>query len=243
MLNCKNCGAPLTLQDEVCPHCGTPNPEAKEHQDKLRKYDRDFKQTRKEVIDEVKKSKQGYGLLIVLVMLMLANLVLLIMNGASYQIADDMIALIRGKDNIEAEMKELLANDEYVEYDILVEKYDLNYSDYRDYLAISYLADSYSTIINSMTNYFYGRENYSDPLLRACNSIKDFKDDYNRRSRDDFSDEILFHIERLNDEYERYLKYFLKLNDEDIAGIPDMSSSQLAMRIMERMSDEEAEEE
>ena len=31
MVNCKNCGAPLTLNDAFCPHCGTPNPEAQEH--------------------------------------------------------------------------------------------------------------------------------------------------------------------------------------------------------------------
>ena len=36
MVNCKNCGAPLSLEDAVCPHCGTPNPEAQEHLKKLK---------------------------------------------------------------------------------------------------------------------------------------------------------------------------------------------------------------
>ena len=42
MVNCKNCGAPLSLNDAFCPHCGTPNPEAQEHLKKLRQLDEQF---------------------------------------------------------------------------------------------------------------------------------------------------------------------------------------------------------
>ena len=42
MVNCKNCGAPLSLNDAFCPHCGTPNPEAQEHLRKLEALDQQF---------------------------------------------------------------------------------------------------------------------------------------------------------------------------------------------------------
>ena len=39
MVNCKNCGAPLTLDSAFCPYCGTHNPEAQEHLEKLQQLD------------------------------------------------------------------------------------------------------------------------------------------------------------------------------------------------------------
>ena len=92
MVNCKNCGAPLSLEDAVCPHCGTPNPEAQEHLKKLKDLDRKFQSARFEVVDEVKKSKKGYGLLVILVMILLANLFLIPVHSASYEIAERIIA-------------------------------------------------------------------------------------------------------------------------------------------------------
>ena len=92
MVNCKNCGAPLTLEDAVCPHCGTPNPEAQEHLKKLAQLDKEFKKTRKEVVQEVSKTKKGYALLIILVMLLLANFGLFIVHAASYEIAESITA-------------------------------------------------------------------------------------------------------------------------------------------------------
>ena len=88
MVNCKNCGAPLSLEEAVCPHCGTPNPEAQEHLKKLAQLNSAFEQTQYEVVDEVKKNKRGYGVLVILVMVMLANLILIPVHAASYDIAE-----------------------------------------------------------------------------------------------------------------------------------------------------------
>ena len=82
MVNCKNCGAPLSLNDAYCPHCGTPNPEAQEHLKKLKQLDAKMESARQEVTAEVKKSKKGYGLLIVLAMLLFANLAVFILHSA-----------------------------------------------------------------------------------------------------------------------------------------------------------------
>ncbi len=81
MVNCKNCGAPLSLNEAFCPHCGTPNPEAQEHLKKLRILDERFEDASREVAAEVKKSKKGYGILLILIMLLLANLVVFSMSS------------------------------------------------------------------------------------------------------------------------------------------------------------------
>ena len=88
MVNCKNCGAPLSLDEAKCPYCGTDNQEAIEHLKKLKKLDQGYRKAQKEVKEEVRKSKQGYGPLIVLLIVLLCNLIMLPFHSASYEIAD-----------------------------------------------------------------------------------------------------------------------------------------------------------
>ena len=77
MVNCKNCGAPLSLNDLKCPYCGTENKEAIEHLKKLKSLEKGYRKAQKEVSEEVQRSKRSYGPLIVLVIVLLANLLLL----------------------------------------------------------------------------------------------------------------------------------------------------------------------
>ena len=46
-------------------------------------------------------------------------------------------------------------------------------------------------------------------------------------------------MDKLNAEMDAYVKTFLKLTDEDIAGIADMSNSELLLRVNERLTNEE----
>lgn len=235
MVNCKNCGAPLTLEDAYCPHCGTPNPEAQEHIRKLNKLDKDYRKTKEEVVNEVKKSKKGYNYLIVLVMLMLANLILIPFHSASYEIAEKIVASKMSKTDVETIMNDLVKNGDYIELSIFMDKFDFNYHDYYDYAQLSYLASEYSRMIGSISDYFYADELYSDPLVRACQYMQEFKSEYEYRLKRDTSPEMLKEMEKLNSEYENALKVFFKLNDDDVAEINDMSNSELVMRVMERM--------
>ena len=239
MVNCKNCGAPLSLEEAVCPHCGTPNPEAQEHLKKLAQLDKDYRKTKLEVVDEVKKSKKGYGVLVILVMLLLANLVMIPFHMASYEIADRIRASKMSEEQIMSTIRDLADSGEYIEMSIFMDKFNLPYSRYGGYSQLSYLADYYNRVVDSMTDYLYSSDMYSDPLMRVCQTVKDFKDEYDRYAKRDLEQEILVHVDRLNDEFDHYLKTYMKLNDEDIAMISDMSSSQLLVLVNERLNDEE----
>ena len=50
MVNCKKCGAPLSLNEAFCPYCGEPNLEAQEHLKKLQELD--------ELLEEIKKGSE-----------------------------------------------------------------------------------------------------------------------------------------------------------------------------------------
>ena len=239
MVNCKNCGAPLTLEDAVCPHCGTPNPEAKEHLEKLAKLDRDFRKTKTEVAEEVRKSKSGYGVLVILVMVLLANLFMIPLHAATYDIAEKIVASKMGSAMIRETMDELLEEGEYIEMAVFNDKYQLSYQEYGDYNRIAFLAEYYNRLISNVTDYLYGKDPYNDPLVSACQNIKDFVSEYEYSGRYIDDRKMMKYIEDLNKEFEAYIRTYLKLTDEDIAGINDMSNSELLLRISERMAYEE----
>ena len=239
MVNCKNCGAPLRLEDAFCPHCGTPNPEAQEHLKKLAELDKDVESAKQEVAEEVKKSKKGYGLLIIMVMLLLANLLAFAMHLTTYEIAEKIIASKMSETQIKAQMDSLMDQGEYIEMSIFMDKFNLPYRDYSEYNKISYMAEYYNRIIKAMTEYLYNREPYDDPLVTVCSNVIDYEQEYTMLKKRDNERSTLYHIERLNDEVENYLKTYLKLTDEDIEGLADMNYSGLLLLVNERLSYEE----
>ena len=238
MVNCKNCGAPLSLSDAYCPHCGTPNPEAQEHLKKLKELDAEMESAKQEVVSEVKKSKKGYGVLIILAMLLLSNLIVFVLHGASYEIAERIIASRMSEEEILTQMDELLDQGEYIEFNLFVDKYSLSYKDYREYMSIGYLADNYNRLVSAMTKYLYSTDNYRDPLFEVCEQTVRFKDEYKSVLKRDLDAKTMEHIEKINCEVDSYIKTFLKLNDEDIKGFENMSSSELLLLVNERLTNE-----
>lgn len=239
MLNCKNCGAPLSLEETVCAYCGTPNPEAKEHLGRQKELDKAVDSARREVVDEVKKVKRGYSLLVILVVLLFANLMLLPLQEASYEVADAMAEGSMSKQEITATLDGLLDEGEYIEFGEFTEKHNLRYSEYREYLSLASLALEYNGVIESVTRYYHGTDNYEDPLVRACQRIKSYEDMYCNYLERDLDPDMLKHVGKLNAEFESYLKVYLRLTDEDISALPTMSDTRLLVLVDERLRDED----
>ncbi len=239
MINCKNCGAPLSLNDAVCPNCGTPNPEAQEHLRKLEALDNEFHQARNEVRDEVKKSRKGYGVLVALVMVLLANLILIPLHMASYEIAGKVRISEMSDKEIREKMDTLLKEGEFSELFLFANKYDLPYNEYGEYTRIAYLASDYVYFIRNVTNYLYNPDVYSDPLVSACGNIIDFKSQYKSYLRWAEDPDYIVYAEQLNKDFDAAAKEYLKLTDEDLQKAEGMTNSALLVRVNERMSNED----
>ena len=239
MVNCKKCGAPLSLNEAFCPYCGEANPEAQEHLKKLQELDEQFEDASREVAAEVKKSKKGYGILVILVMLLLANLVIFVMHGMSYDISERIIAGKMTESEIKAQLDQFLKEEKYIELDLFMNKFSLSYRDYEDYSKISYLAGYQNRMIEAMTQYLYGTENYGDPLVRTCQAVIDYENEYTSLRKRDNSENVLFHMEKINTQVNGFLRNYLGLTEEDIAGIKDLNESSLLILVNERLSHEE----
>lgn len=236
MVNCKNCGAPLSLDNAYCPHCGTANPEAKEHLEKLAKLDLDYKKTKFDVISEVKKNKSGYGVLTILVVILLCNLLLIPAHASSYRIADRLISNRKSVDEVKELLNNYLIEKDYERFCITYDKYAIDYQKYNDYNRIYYLADSFLRVKEQIINHFYGVDLYADALIRACQNIKEYKDDYDRYKVNQENNAIL---NDLNIEFNLFVETFLKLSEEEIDNVSNMSESELLVLVSKRLTNEE----
>lgn len=239
MVNCKNCGAPLTLDDAYCPHCGTPNEEAIEHIEKLKALDKDYEKTRNEVMSEAKKSYRGYNLLVILVVLLLANVMLFILYNRSYEISEKIVSARQDRSQIEAAMRDYLENEDYLEFVTYTDKYAISYRDYEEFIPIINLAYDYKQIVKDVSHYHTVKDNYADPLTRACTDLEDYLYDlknYNRR--DDYSDYTRKNIEKLDKQCRSFLKSYMYLKDTDMEELEEMTSSEIVTLVMERINDE-----
>ena len=238
MVNCKNCGAPLSLNDAFCPNCGTPNPEAQEHLRKLKTLDHAFQKAQSEVRNEVQKSKKGYGVLVVLVMVLLANLILIPFHMASYEIAEQIGRSRMSDSEIREKLSSLLENGEYAELYLFTDQYSLPYSEYGEYTRIAGLASNYVYLLENLSNYLYNPDPYSDPLVRACQNIIDFKSEYRSYLRWADDSDLTVYAERLNQDFDAAVKEYLKLTDEDLADAENMTNSALLVKVNERLNNE-----
>ena len=239
MVNCKNCGAPLSLNEPVCPHCGTPNPEAQEHLKKLEKISKQYQKTEKEVVSQVKKNQRAYSVYTILVAILLANLILIPFHSASYEIADGIIARRLKEDNYKEKLDQYLANKEYDEFSVYFSRLNLNYNEAGNYNRYAFMIDEYCYVKRYVSDYLYATNTYSDPLVRACSNIIDFVSDYNRTLNYFDDKEALKIMAEINEEFELFIKTYLKLTDEDIEQIENLSNSELLVLVSGRLENNE----
>ncbi|MBQ1377609.1 MAG: zinc-ribbon domain-containing protein [Lachnospiraceae bacterium] len=238
MVNCRKCGAPLSLDQAYCPYCGEPNPEAQEHLKKLQEMNEQFENASREVAAEVKKSRKGYGILVILVMLLLSNLVVFVMHAKSYDIAERVIASKMTESEIKARLDQYLEEGGYMEMALFMNKFSLSYRDYEDYSRIAWLADLQNRMTDSVTRYLFSTDPYEDPLVSTCRAIADYEEEYARLNKRDVSETVRIHAEKINGEVNGFLRNFLGLTEQDIAGIKDMNESALLILVNERLNNE-----
>lgn len=55
-MKCDFCGANLTIDDEVCPYCHTPNTHYVKHREDMHRYEQDYQSTKTEVYETAGKT-------------------------------------------------------------------------------------------------------------------------------------------------------------------------------------------
>ena len=115
MVNCKNCGAPLSLNDAYCPHCGKPNELAKRHIRDMQQFRGEFEETKEEVIRQTRRiSAVSVRIALISVMIVLSILCYIFGSNAWSMIrnAGRRNSRANAEEHL-ARIEEMLQNEEY----------------------------------------------------------------------------------------------------------------------------------
>ena len=88
-MKCDYCGGTLSLENENCPHCGRPNPHARQHIEDMRRYEDEFERTKKYVYDKTKTYTQIVVRMIILAALVILSVGLFVLADNAYSLTRD----------------------------------------------------------------------------------------------------------------------------------------------------------
>ena len=230
-MNCAHCGAPMTLEDKFCPHCGTPNAQAAQHSRDMAHYNREFEKTRRGVYGTLKAYKGITARLILLVIAIVIMIVVFAMDNSVYSLyRSHMQREARAHaDEVEAQILEYMEHMDYVSLARYSEHYSLAHYRFEDddifgkYYPALVLARDYTNLyadmmpIATMDDPSERRSSWSivcDDITHLYKHLYDADEYFYEDGDPDLSAKAASDIEKLTDALLiRYLKF-----DPDEAG-------------------------
>ncbi|MBO4898740.1 MAG: zinc ribbon domain-containing protein [Lachnospiraceae bacterium] len=155
-MNCAHCGAPVTLEDKYCPHCGQPNIQAAQHSEDMARYRNEFENTRRGVHGTLRAYKGITARLILFIIALISTIVTFGMWNSAYSIHRDKMNKYAQAHSAEvmAQIDEYLSHKDYVSLAAYVDYYALDrYSFGKDDVF-----DSYYPVVQisrTYTNVYY----------------------------------------------------------------------------------------
>lgn len=252
-MECKNCGAKISIEDERCPFCGAINEEAAKHVEDMKKYQKDYQHTKRTVMTEARRFNRFTVQLTFIALLACLNLFFYFSAKNAWEIGD-RITLHRVSANpakYEAQLNEFRDQKLYNAY----YRYYSNNSMYRVkslrsyepatsaahyhfscYMAIMYLSESeppatqYQTredLINSFSSslaYLYQSQN--PELYRYLDNA--------------FTAENTAFIDGLVEQTEDLMRVYLGFTEEDFSNIRGESQQSILIYLAGRLNTNES---
>lgn len=229
-LKCRYCGNNLSLEDVYCPFCGKKNEEAKKHASDMRRYQREFEETREEVYTTTKTYGVLYARIILMVILAAGIIASLVIASNSYSFRRARLErdAARNIEKYSQEMDQLLAEEDYLKFSEFCNFKEISsYTDgYEKYEYIISAASQFEYIYASLAEITYSGENHT--LNYVIESLGDNLDYFYEYTSE----------ERLERDYRQ--EYDAELTKQAFAGM-EAQTAQLLKTYL-GLSDEEAEE-
>ncbi len=244
MMKCENCGGNLTLEDVVCPHCDAVNPHAIQHIRDMKRYEKEFSGTKKDVYSVTKNYTGNVVRVVIIALLIIMTVICGVVSGKSYSIHRRIVEAESNKNaaTCKAQINEYLENREYYALSIYfeekhIETYD---SPFEEYGVIEFAASKYryiySTLMGTMKPY---DDDLSEEIRNIASYLGDFyevydEDSYRYMGTSEMNKKAIAGME---EQIYALLQGYCGLTAEDIQALPTMSEAERALVIEEGMKD------
>ncbi len=145
-MKCPNCGANLTIDDEICSFCGVENPFAEKHREEMRHFTSDFNRTKSQVLEKTQSHSRFVAKVMLIAVMIVLNLLIWITAADSYEV-ERFVINRRISSNYQIHKAEL---DRFEEERNFIGFYVYYYE---NRLYNSDLFDEYQAAYNVVTNY------------------------------------------------------------------------------------------
>lgn len=154
-MNCDYCGAPLTLEDANCPHCGRVNEQARIHARDMAKYKKEFNITQSSVNTVMSRYKGITARLIILVIAIAVLIVSFVLAHGTYSIyrSQKVKETLKNREEISRRLDEYIEAEDYLGFREYAQQRYIDYSDVQEdavlgkYASIKRISDHYQNFM------------------------------------------------------------------------------------------------
>lgn len=145
-MKCPNCGANLTIDDEVCSFCGIESPYAEKHREEMRTFTRDFNRTKSQVLEKTQSHSRFVVKIMLIAIMIILNLVMWLAAANTYEVERFIRSQrVNSKYQVhKAELDKLEAERDFIGFAVYHSENQLYYSDlFNEYDAAYNVASNY----------------------------------------------------------------------------------------------------
>lgn len=237
-MKCQSCNAHLSIDDEKCPYCGTPNPEAVKHRQDMQRFSGEFHRTKSSVLKTSTETAQKYVRIMVICILVVLVITSFLILGNSW--------------NISSAIKKSEAKRNHKEYTALLDQYEADgdaisfttFYEENNLYGIDYF-EKYEHYYRAASNYQYiyydllelfeeeqWEGAHADSIRHLCDSLDIYyrylgEEHYSFYEDTGMYDEIhLQAVERLTQKLESLIQLSFSLSDEDTENFRNLSNAE-----------------
>lgn len=251
-MECKNCGAKISIEDEYCPFCGAINEDAVKHVQDMKKYQKDYQSTKHTVLNEARRFNRFTVQLTFIALLACFNLFFYFSGKNAWEIGDRILAyqISANPAKHETKLKEFREQKLYEAYYRYYSShpmykvkslrsnepaaYAAHYY-YKSYMNIMYLAED-----ELPSSLYQTREELISSLSGSLENL------YRCQNRDNYkfvenayTEENIAFINGLAQQAEDLMRVYLEFTEEDISKIHGETQQSILLYLAGRLNSDE----
>lgn len=243
-MKCKYCGANLKIEDENCPYCGKPNPDAQKHRKDMKHYGREFQKTKQDVYTSVQKFTRWSVKSIILAVLIVLSVMMILLATNSYGLIRfvERWKIDSNADYYKQQLQQMEESGDFLEMAYYYSENNLVYGDkMEEYKRVCRVAANYSYSYQALMKLIGPEDEYENRTRMMENLSGNLEQFYRSTIKQEYDDDQEFlevhtaAMERMKGEMGILLKAYVHLTDEDLKTFPTLSEARKQVLMEERM--------
>ncbi|MBO4807722.1 MAG: zinc ribbon domain-containing protein [Lachnospiraceae bacterium] len=262
---CPFCGAPLTVEGDFCPNCGSKKQQFTEHRAHMKAYKKAFEDTKNTVVAENRRDSKKAASIAIIAVLVALILGEIIVTRFSYRIVERYQASVAKKNSraILTALDESEKTEQFELFYMIWTENSLRYlkddSGFREYYGVYAITSSYNDFISSIAymqnlaidpesdyeGFEKGIERKAQNVVYAYNSflrryesyVENFKPDdkYYTYHPDGFSEKHMETYRKIKENARYMISYYFDIPLEDMDDFDKLSEAKMTVRLTEAL--------